>query len=256
VLGGYRAAQVALRRAIALAVDTKKIIAYAYNGLGSVAQGPMLPHTTAYDPKLKTEFSDYDPARAKALLDLYGFVDKNGDGFRERPDGSPLVLRVSTQSQLRDRKISEVLDKGMRLIGIRMELVVAQWPENLKAARAGKYQVWGVGSLAAGPDSSGAFQRYDSRQIGGQNMARVRLPRLDALYDRLQVLPDGPERLAAFREAERIALAYMPYKFTLNRVSLDMTQKRVVGYRRPVFWQDFWQYVDIDDGAGNGASKA
>ena len=42
----------------------------------------------------------------------------------------------------------------------------------------------------------------------------------------------------------------MPYKYTLNRVSLDMTQKRVVGYRRPVFWQDWWHYVDIDDGAG------
>ena len=78
-------------------------------------------------------------------------------------------------------------------------------------------------------------------------MARVRLPALDALYDKLQALPDGPERLAAFREAERLAVAYMPYKFTLNRVSLDMTQKRVVGYRRPVFWQDWWQYVDIDD---------
>ena len=31
--------------------------------------------------------SDYDPARAKALLDLYGYVDRNGDGWRERPDG-------------------------------------------------------------------------------------------------------------------------------------------------------------------------
>ena len=48
----------------------------------------------------------------------------------------------------------------------------------------------------------------------------------------------------------------MPYKYTLNRVSLDMTQKHVVGYRRPVFWQDWWHYVDIDDGAGAAAKKA
>ncbi len=27
-----------------------------------------------------------------------------------------------------------------------------------------------------------------------------------------------------------------------------MTQKRVIGYRRPVFWQEWWHYVDIDDG--------
>ena len=51
-----------------------------------------------------------------------------------------------------------------------------------------------------------------------------------------------------FREAERIALAYMPYKFTLNRVSIDMAQPHVIGYRHPVFWQDWWHYVDIDPG--------
>jgi ABC-type transport system substrate-binding protein len=256
VVGGYSPAQVALRRAISLGLDSKKIIDYAYNGLGAVAQGPTLPHTSGYDPKLKTECSDYDPARARALLDLYGFVDKNGDGWRERPDGSPLLLRVSTQAQARDRKIAEVLNNCMKVLGIRIELAIAQWPENLKAARSGTYQVWSVGGSSASPDAGDAFQKYDSRQIGGQNMGRVRLPALDKLYDRIQQLPDGPERLASFREAERIGLAYMPYKYVLNRVSLDMTQRRVIGYRRPVFWQDWWQYVDIDDGAGAAAKKA
>ncbi len=54
------------------------------------------------------------------------------------------------------------------------------------------------------------------------------------------------ERLAAFRETDRLAVACMPYEFTLNRVSLDMTQAQRVGYRRTVFWNDGWQHVDID----------
>jgi len=256
VVGGYSAAQVALRRAVGLGVDTRKIIAYAYNGLGTVSQGPTLPSTSAYDPSLKTEFSDYDPARSRALLDLYGFADRDGDGWRERPDGSPLVLRVNSEPQARNRKIAEVFIKNMKEIGIRIEMNIAQWPENLKAARAGRYQVWSVGSSASAPDASGAFQRYDSKQIGGQNMARVRLPRFDELYDKLQVLPDGPERTAVFREAERLAVAYMAYKYTLNRVSLDMTQKRVIGYRRTPFWQDWWHYVDLDDGAPPAIARA
>jgi ABC-type transport system substrate-binding protein len=86
-----------------------------------------------------------------------------------------------------------VLVSDMKAIGIRVEINVAQWPENLKAARAGNYQMWSVGSSAASPDGSGAFQRYDSRQIGGQNMARVRLPQFDELYDKLEKLPDGPD---------------------------------------------------------------
>ena len=246
-VGGYTPERVALRRAIGLGLDINGLIAYAYSGLGTPAQGPTLPHTSAFDPKLKTEFSDYDPARARALLDLYGYADRDGDGWREMPDGAPLLLRVSTQSQQRDRKIAEVLTKNMKTLGIRVQSVIAQWPENLKAARSGKYQVWSLGGSAAAPDAVGAFGRFDSHQIGGQNMARIRLPALDTAYDRLQTLPDGPERLAMFREAESLAVAYMPYKFTLNRVSLDMTQPQLIGYRRTVFWQDWWQFVDIDD---------
>ena len=246
-VGGYTPERVALRRAIGLGIDVDTLIAYAYAGLGTPAQGPTLPHTSAFDPSLKTEFSDYDPARARALLDLYGYIDRDGDGWREMPDGTPLLLRVSTQSQQRDRKIAEVLTKNMKTLGIRIQSVIAQWPENLKAARAGKYQVWSLGGSAAAPDAVGSFARFDSHQIGGQNMARFRLPAFDAAYDHLQTLPDGAERLAVFREAERLAVAYMPYKFTLNRVSLDMAQPQLIGYRRTVFWQDWWQYVDIDD---------
>ena len=247
MVGGYTPERVALRRAIGLGLDSRTLIAYAYNGLGAPAQGPTLPHTSAYDKAFKSEFSDYDPARARALLDLYGYADRDGDGWREMPDGSPLLLKVATQAQQRDRKIAEVLTKNMKALGIRIESNIAQWPENLKAARAGKLQVWSLGGSAAAPDAVGSLARFDSRQIGGQNMARVRLPAFDALYDRLQELPDGPERMATFREFERLAVAYMPYKFTLNRVSLDMAQPQLVGYRRTVFWNDWWQYVDIDD---------
>ncbi len=124
--------------------------------------------------------------------------------------------------------------------------MIAQWPENLKAARAGKLQMWSLSISAAGPDAVGIYQLYDSHEIGGQNFARFKMRAVDALYERLQLLPDGPERLALFREIEKLCLAYMPYKFTLERLSLDMAQPQLVGYRRPVFWQDWWQFVDID----------
>ena len=246
-VGGYTPDKVALRRAIGLGMHTETLIAYVYNGQGVVAQTPLLPFTTSYDPTYRSENGDYDPARAMALLDLFGYTDRNGDGWRDMPDGQPLVLRISTQSDQRSRKISEVMDRNMRALGIRIESAVAQWPENLKAARAGKLPMWSVGSSADAPDAIGALARYDSRQLGGQNMARFKMPAFDALYDRLQRLPDGPERIALFREAENLAVAYMPYKFTLARLSTDMAYPQLIGYRKPVFWNDFWQYVDIDD---------
>jgi ABC-type transport system substrate-binding protein len=246
-VGGYSADKIALRRAIGLGLDVQSLIDYAYNGLGVVSQGPSLPYTTSFDPAFRSEFGEYDPARAKALLDLYGYADRDGDGWREMPDGSPLVLKINTQSDQRSRKISEVMNKNMKALGLRVQAIVAQWPENLKAVRAGKLQIWSVGSYASQPDAVGAFDRFDSAQIGGQNFARIKLPAFDALHERIQRLPDGPERLAAFRESEKLALAYMPYKSTLNRLAIDMSYPQLVGYRRPVFWLDWWQYIDIDD---------
>ncbi|HWH82537.1 MAG TPA: ABC transporter substrate-binding protein, partial [Burkholderiaceae bacterium] len=247
LVGGYTPERVALRRAISLGMDSRNVADYAYDGLATVAQGPILPYCTYFDARFKSECGDYDPGRARALLDLYGYVDKNGDGLRETPDGQPVVLTIATQADQRSRRIAEVMSKNMKALGIGMRSQVAQWPENLKAGRAGKLQMWYVGGYASSPDPADSFARMDSRQIGGQNMSRVKLPALDALYDRMQRLPDGPERGAVFAEATRLALAYLPYKFSVQRLSLDMTWPQVVGYRRPVFWLEWWHQVDIDD---------
>ncbi len=247
VVGGYTPDKVALRRAIFLGVDVEREIALVRRGQAIVAQSPVVPNTTAFDPQFRSENGEYSPARAKALLDMYGYVDKDGDGWRDMPDGSPLVLHKATQPDQQSRQLDEQWRRDMSALKIRIEFLPAKWPENLKAARAGKLQMWGVGSLAADPDGQGAFQRYDSRQIGGQNMARFKMTRLDEIYDRLSALPDGPERAALFAEAKRLAVVYAPYKVHVHRYINDMTHPWVIGYRRPVFWQEFWQYIDIDN---------
>jgi ABC-type transport system substrate-binding protein len=246
IVGGYTPEQVALRRAIGLGLDTPRAILLLSKGQAILSQSPIAPFTSGYDPAFKSEMSEYDPARAKGLLDVYGFLDRNGDGWRERPDGSPLVLEMNSTSDQGSRQQDELLTKNLAAIGIRIRLKIAQWPENLKAARSGNFMVWGVGGLADVPDGQGALARYDSRQIGGQNMARFRLPAFDTLYDKMQEISDGPERDALFLEAKRIAVAYMPYKMRVSRIVTDMSYPWLIGYRRPIFWQEWWQYVDID----------
>jgi ABC-type transport system substrate-binding protein len=246
IVGGYTADKVALRRAVGLGMNQMREVNLLRNGQAVLAQSPIIPYTSGYDPKFKSEFSEYDPARAKGLLDTYGYVDRDGDGWREMPDGTPLVLRVATQPTQRDRALAELLQKDMNAPGLRVSFENAQWAENLKAARAGKLAVWSLGSSAAGSDGQGALARYDSRQIGGQNMARFRMPAMDAILERMRVIEDGPEREALFDQAKRLAVAYMPYKMRLNRILTDMSYPWLIGYRRPVFWQEWWHYVDID----------
>ncbi|WP_324426776.1 ABC transporter substrate-binding protein [Azohydromonas sp.] len=250
VLGGYTPDRIALRRAIALAIDVEREIRQVRRGQAVVAQSPVVPHTSGYDPKFKSENGDHDPARAKALLDLYGYVDRDGDGWRDLPDGRPLVLEIATQPDQLSRQFDELWKKNMEAVGIRVKFFPGKWPEQLRAARAGKLQLWTLGSSAAAPDGQGSLARLYGPQAGSQNLARFKNDAFDAIYDRMQVLPDGPERDALFLEAKRIAVAYMPMKYTVHRISNDLTQPRLVGYRRPLFWQEWWHMVDIDEAAG------
>lgn len=252
VLGGYTPDRIALRRAIALAIDVEREIRQVRRGQAVVAQSPVVPHTSGYDPKFKSENGDHDPARAKALLDLYGYVDRDGDGWRDLPDGRPLLLEIATQPDQLSRQFDELWKKNMEAVGIRVKFFPGKWPEQLRAARAGKLQLWTLGSSAAAPDGQGSLARLYGPQAGSQNLARFKNDAFDAIYDRMQVLPDGPERDALFLEAKRIAVAYMPMKYTVHRISNDLTQPRLVGYRRPLFWQEWWHMVDIDEAAGAG----
>ena len=246
VVGGYTPDKVALRRAIGLAIDSDKLIRIGYRGQAIAAQAPANPHTTGYDAQFKSEMGDFSPARAKALLDLYGYVDRDGDGWRDLPDGRPLVIDRASQPDQLAREFETLWQKDLQAIGIRTKSSVGKWPEQLKQARAGKLQVWALAGSSAQLDGQGALARYDSGQFGGQNLARFKLAEFDAIYKKMALMPDGPERIALFRQAKLIAAAYMPYKFNVHRISTDMLHPWVIGFRRPLFWQDWWHMVDID----------
>ena len=246
VVGGMQPAQVALRRAISLAYNQEDEIRNIRRGQAVVGQSMVLPHARGYDPAFKSEMGDYNPARARALLDLYGFTDRDGDGWRERPDGSPLELVMGTEPEQIYRAYNEQWKKDLGAVGVRIRFVTQQWPENLKAAQAGKLMMWMLGS-AGGPDAEKSLlsQLY-SPLWGDGNFARFKLEAFDRLYERIQAMADGPERDALILDAKRLSVAYMPYKAHAHRIEIDLAHPWVLGYRRSLFWQEWWHMVDVD----------
>jgi len=245
VVGGYTPEKVALRRAIALAVNVEEEIRVVRRGQAIVAQALMAPGLYGYDPNFKSEMGTFDRAKAQALLDLYGYVDKDGDGWRDLPDGSPLVLEYATQPNELDRQLITQWQKNMDAIGVRIVFKTAQWPENLKASRAGKLMMWGV-AWSAGPDGDGFLVLGDGPAKGQSNHARFDLPEYNRLLQLQRVMPDGPERLEVIKRMKEIMVAYMPYKAHVHRIWTDLAQPWVVGYHRNVFLREYWRYVDID----------
>lgn len=246
VVGGLEAHKVALRRAIGLGLDVEREIRLVRRGQAIVANSNFPPHTVGYDPQFKSESSDFDPPRAKGLLDLYGYKDLDGDGCREAPDGSRLRLLMNTHPEGVQRALDELFDKDMRRLGLCIGFKTAKWPEQLKAMRAGKFQMWTVAYSSAQPDVFSATNRLSSKFIGGNNPSRFHLPEADQLVDDIGVMPDGPERMAKVDRLRRIAAAFAPYKFKGHRFMLDIEAPQLSGYRRPLFNQNWWEYVDID----------
>ncbi len=244
-LGGVAPEKVALRRAISLAWDVRREITLLRRGQAIPAQSHLMPNTSGFDPKYKSEMGDFDPARANALLDLYGYLDRDGDGWREMPDGSPLVLDWATQPDSLSRSFDEMFQINMTRIHLRARFVTAKWPENLKAAEAGKLMMWFLGDTADSSDGIYALQRFYGPAAHASNYSDFQNAEFDALYRRMQALPDGPERDALFLQAKRIETALMPGKSHVHRIVNDMAWPWVVGYRRPLFRNDFWQFIDI-----------
>ncbi|OYV02283.1 MAG: bicyclomycin resistance protein [Burkholderiales bacterium PBB5] len=245
-VGGYTADKVALRRAISLAYDVGEEIRQIRHGRAIIASSPIQPHTSGYVPTFRSEMADFDPARANALLDLYGYADRNGDGWREQPDGSPLLIEIATEPEQHNRAYNELWQKSLKRVGLQVRFKTQQWPENLKAAEAGKLMMWFLGGSAGSPDGVDGLARYYGPQAGNGNHARFKLEAFDRLYDQLQLLPDGPERERLFFEAKRLAVAYMPYKIHVHRYNANLLHPWVIGFRRPAFANEWWHTVDLD----------
>jgi len=246
MVGGLEPHKIALRRAFGLGTDGERMNRLAFRGQAIPAQSMIAPYCSGYREDFRSEVGEYNPAKARALLELYGYVDKDGDGWREQPDGTPLLLECATQPDGLSRQINELMKKDCDALGIRLEFKTAKWPENLKAVRAGKAMMWVLVTSSSSTNGQDTLQRLYGPQSGQENLARFKLSAFDKVFEQLTPLPDGPEREALFDKAKRIAIAYAPYKPLLHQYYDLLAQPWLDGYRRPIFWNHWWHMVDID----------
>jgi ABC-type transport system substrate-binding protein len=248
VVGGYTADKVALRRAISLAYKTQDEIAIIRKGQAIPAQTPYSPGVAGYDPNFRTAAGEYNVPKAKALLDMFGYVDRDGDGFREMPDGSPLELKANSTPAAVDQQFDEMWKRSMDDIGVRISFRKAKWPDLLKESQLGKLMMWQLGGSASSPDADTWLTSLYGPNSGMKgNQARFQLPEYDRLYEKARVMPDSPERTRIYQEMTKLVVAYAPWKVNVHRILTDMWHPWVVGYRRPLVQnQNFWKYLDID----------
>lgn len=244
-VGGYAPHQVALRRAIGLAYDNALENRHAHGDAQAAAQTMFAPHCYGYDASLRSELGGGRFARANALLDVWGYQQRDRDGWRLRPDGKPLLLRRSFSPNQRSRRVAEVWTKCMTAIGLRLDAEFVPFSDLIKRSLAGQLTMWGFVWSMASPDGDFSLGLAYGPNSDQANDARFKLPAFDRLYERQRSMPDGPERLQLMHEANRLMLAYVPYIPHYHQVSVNLSQPRLLNYVRHPFAVDRWRALDI-----------
>ncbi|GAA0322132.1 oligopeptide ABC transporter substrate-binding protein [Bacillus carboniphilus] len=179
-----------VRQAIAYAINRQGIIDGLLYGKGSVINAPIATQFWAYDGENPNQYP-YDPAKAAELLDAAGFVDTDGDGFRENADGEEWVLNLNypTGNQLRERS-APIIEEMLEEVGINIELkqpmeMAAYVPELTNNTDWDLYLLgWSLGT--GDPDPSGLW-----KSTAGYNFGRWYNPEADQLLEDALTPPDA-----------------------------------------------------------------
>jgi len=245
VVGGYSTEKIALRRAIGMSYNVDEDIRVLRQGQGMPATQVVPPGVTGHDPKFSGH-TKFDPAGAKALLDKFGYVDRDKDGWRDLPNGKPMVLKIAMTPSALDRQRSELWQRDLTAVGIRVEFSNQKFPDLIKMALAGQLQAWGLGNISGTPDGYQFLGLLYGGFAGLSNLSRFKQPDYDSLYDQSRSLPDSPERTKLFGEMTRIVAAYSPWMLNAYRIENIAVYPWVIDYKHNAFQGHPWMYYDID----------
>jgi ABC-type transport system substrate-binding protein len=245
VFGGYTPEKIALRRAVSLAYNVEEDIFLVRNGAAIEAKSVVPPGVLGYDPDFSLGKS-YDPSKAKALLDMFGYIDRDGDGWRDLPDGSALTFIYTTEPDQLSRQFTQLWKKSLDAVGIRMQVDTAKWPDNRKKSKLGKLQTWQLAWGADYPDGENFYQLLYGPNCGSSNDACFELKEFDTLYDDAAKLPPGPERTAIYQKMARLIAVYAPWTPKIHKKRDRLVQPWLRGWRKNHFLHEGYRYVDID----------
>lgn len=139
------------RRAMSNAIDRNALNETVYFGQGTpqayVGFSPAPEHIQKY----LSQGIEFDPAAAKAALDGLGMVDKDGDGFREMPNGEAIVLNIQFATQGSPTELVELVAQNWSDVGVQTTLKEVT-PDEYRAAQSANeldVMIWQRGTPVA-----------------------------------------------------------------------------------------------------------
>jgi peptide/nickel transport system substrate-binding protein len=196
---------VRVRRAIAYAIDREAIIKEKFGGRARLARGWIPPGHWAYDKDTPTY--DYDPKKARSLLDEAGFPQK-GAKARMR-----LTLRIGND-RFR-QSIARVIVAMLREVGIDVDVRPTEVAMLISDLNRGQFQLTMMQVPEVfEPHMLSWFFASDRipvpGKLDGANRWRIRNKQLDDAMEQGRKYPDRDKRVTAYKEVQKILSQELP----------------------------------------------
>ncbi|WP_209125777.1 peptide-binding protein [Alkalihalobacillus sp. BA299] len=183
--------EVKVRQAIAHAINRQGFVEGLLHGSGTVLNAPLPEASWAFDPDAVNDY-EYSEEKANALLDEAGYVDTNGDGLREDPNGNEWTLNLDypTGNQVRERT-APIIVENLKAVGINVNMrspreASAHFELVEKNNTGWDMYLAGWGLDTGDPDPSGIH-----RSTAGYNYLRWNDAHSDELLDKALKTPEA-----------------------------------------------------------------
>ena len=198
-----------VRRALAYAIDRRPMIEYLWRGMAQPAASILPVQSWAYDAQVPQY--DYDPARARRLLDDAGYPAVNGVRFH-------LTMKTSTEEST--RLMAAVLQQQLRAVGIALDIRTFEFATFFSDVTKGAFQFYSLRWIGGNEDPDIFEHVFYSANTPprGANRSYYSNPEVDRLIDRGRQALAEPERKKDYAAIQRIVAGDLPY---LNLWYLD-----------------------------------
>lgn len=204
----YPTDQLPIRQAISYALDYELLCSTLGGDYGQIAStGAVSPACLGYDASLP--MNTRDVAKAAQILDDAGYVDVDGDGYRELPDGTEMSIRIGLQNanDLYKRN-AEIIQTNLAEAGIRAvvdEETISNADYRTEQRMQGQYEIW-LSQTTSGMATWGGVAHYAASVTitSGQRFGTYADPDYLAAYDAMSESKNYDEYIAAFQDIQRM----------------------------------------------------
>jgi peptide/nickel transport system substrate-binding protein len=235
-----------VRLAMTYLIDRKQIISKLLDGYGAQISGPFFVQGRSCDKEI--EPWPFDPVQAIELLERAGWIDRDGDGVRERGGQAFRFHLLYSGQELLYTRIARLFQDWARREGVDVVLEPMEWTSAYSRIQAGDFEAMLMGWSSEVLEDY--YPLFHSSQIGqaGSNYVGFSNEDADLLLEKIRCSLDAGRRESVCRRLHRVLHEEQPYTFLFSRPSFRLIDRRFKNVRVYRLGLKYWDwYVPFEE---------